>query len=174
MSGHHLSHFLASCPPSLRVLPPFVSSLPSFLSSLCTFPPFVSFLPSCLSSLHVHWWGRACSSLLTRQFPLLCWGSPLCPSPLPSRLILSVMVMKSNNILPSLTRLTNDTYHISLHGMLVHDPPPLCPAHSSWTSAACPPSSFVFTSEDAGWPTLFLNNTRSTMDVECALFLCRV
>ena len=49
------------------------------------------------------------------------------PPPLPSNLILSVM---KSNVLSSL-RLTNNTYHISLHGLLVRDPPHLCPAHST-------------------------------------------
>ena len=46
-----------------------------------------------------------------------------------SGLILSVM---KSNILLSL-RLTNNMHHISLHGLMVHDPPPLClcPVHSS-------------------------------------------
>jgi hypothetical protein len=68
--------------PSLCVLPPFVSSLPPFVSflpscpsSLRVLPPFVSFFPLCPSSLHVQRRDRACSSLLTRRFSLLCWGS---------------------------------------------------------------------------------------------------
>ena len=92
--------------------------------------------------------------------------------PLPSCLILSV-IMKSD-ILP-LLRFTNDTHHISLYGMLVRDLPPLCPAHSSWTSETCPPSSFVFPLEDDRRPKPFSNTTHSTIsvDVECVLFLCR-
>ena len=42
--GTGLSHFLSSCPPSLRlcVLPTFMSFLPSCPSSLCALPPFMS------------------------------------------------------------------------------------------------------------------------------------
>jgi hypothetical protein len=72
------------------------------------------------------------------------------PAKLPSRLNLSVM---KSNILP-LLRLTNDRYYISLHGLLVRDPP-----------AMCPPSSFVFSLEDVQWPKLFPNNTRSTISM---------
>jgi hypothetical protein len=180
--GIVLSHFLPSCPPSLRVLPPFMSIdeaepillyvlgdffsfvrtvhsasppppslcvLPPFVSSL---PPFMSFLPSCPSSLHVLppfvSFFHPCPSSL-RVLPPIMSNNDTEPvllyllggflsfvgvvhsasPPLPSCLILSVM---KSNILPSLG-LTKDTYHIyiSLHGLLVRDPPPLCLVHSS-------------------------------------------
>jgi hypothetical protein len=47
-------HGASPPPPSLCVLPPFVSSIPLCPPSLCVLPPFVSFLPSCPSSLHIH------------------------------------------------------------------------------------------------------------------------
>ena len=88
------------CPLSRRVLPPFVSFLPSSIDEaepilLYLLGDFLSFV---LGAVHS--------------------ASPL----LPSCLILSVM---KANFLP-LLRLTKDTYHISLHGLLVHDPPHLC------------------------------------------------
>ena len=126
VSGHYLSHFLPSCPPSLPVLSPFMSS------PLRVFPPFVSFLPVCPSSLHVlpPFMSIAeaepvCLYLLS-NFPSFVGVVHSASSPLPSCLILSIM---KSSIPPSL-RLTNNTYHISLHGLLVRDPPPHCPAHS--------------------------------------------
>ncbi len=85
---------LPSCPPSLHVLPPFMSFFPLCPHSLCVLPPFVSFLPSCPSFLHAHWWGRACPSLLTWQFPLFLLGQSIVPLP-PSPLIW-FLLMKSN------------------------------------------------------------------------------
>ena len=102
--GTGLSHFLPSCPPSLRVLPPFVSFLPSCAFSLCVIPPFVSFLPSCPSMRQSLFF----SIYLAISSPLL--GQSIVPLP-PFRLIFSIM---KSNILPML-RLTNGTYHISLY-----------------------------------------------------------
>jgi len=138
---------------------------------------FVSFLTSCPSSLRVlprvvsiDEAGHVLVYLLSSFLSFVGTVHRASP-PLPSCLILSV-IMKSD-ILP-LLRFTNGTYHISLYGMLVRDLPPLCPAHSSWTSEICPPSSFV-SSLWNGRPKLFPNTTRSTIsvDVECVLFFCR-
>jgi hypothetical protein len=129
-------HSASPPPPSLCVLPSFVLPfLPSCHSSLHVLPPFVSSLPLCPSSLRVL--PPFMSDEEAEPVLLYLLGGFLsfvgvvhsASPPLPSHLILSVM---KSNILSSL-RLTNDTYHIyiSLHGLLVRDPPPLCPVHSN-------------------------------------------
>jgi len=160
---------LPSCSPSLRVLPPFLSFLTSctlmrqglFFSTylaissplleqsigpLPLLPPFVSFPPLCPPSRRVLPPLRVLPPFMSidEAEPVLLYflgdflsfvlGAVHCASPpLPSCLILSVM---KSNFLP-LLRLTKDTYHISLHGLLVHNPPHLCPAHSSKTGTVC-------------------------------------
>jgi hypothetical protein len=101
---------IPSCPHSLRVLPPFVSFPPSCPSSIRVLPPFISI-------------DEAEPVLLYLLGNYLSFAGAVhsASPPLPSRLILSVM---KSNILPSL-RLTNDTCHKSLHGLLVRNPPPL-------------------------------------------------
>ena len=116
-----------------------MSSLPLCPSSLCVLPPFLSFLPSCPSM-------RQSLSFSTYLAISSLFGGAVhsASPPLPSCLIL---LMKSNifccrcchchclllsssssNVFP-LLRLTNTTYHISLHGLLVRNRTPLCPAH---------------------------------------------
>jgi hypothetical protein len=90
--------------------------LPSCPSPCCVLPPFMSIDEAEPVLLY-----------LLGNFLSFVGAVHSASPPLPSRLILSVM---KSNILPSL-RLTNYVYHISLHGLLVCNPPPLCLAHSS-------------------------------------------
>jgi hypothetical protein len=79
---------LPSCPPSLCVLPPFLFFLPLCSSSLCVLPPFLSFLPSCPLM------GQSLSFSTYLVISSLFVGAVHSASPpLPSRLILLV---KSN------------------------------------------------------------------------------
>ena len=175
-------YFLPSCPPSLHVLPPFVSFLPLCPSSLRVLPPFLSVFPSCLSMR------QSLSFSTYSAISSLCVGAVHSASPpLPSHLIsphevqyfspsLSLSFVRRRHrrrLIFFLTKINKrHVPYIPPRPVGPRSPTP-CPVHSSKTSTTCPPSSFVFSLEDAGWPKLFPNNTFSTIDVECVLFLCR-